>query len=209
MLTVESKGKTVDEAIFNGLKEIGLEIDEVTIEIVQEGTKGIFGLGKSAIVRLIQKENEFKKAEVFLNELFKKMGLSAVSSAVEDDDTVKINITGDSTGVLIGRRGETLDALQYITSLVVNRNSEKHKRVILDTENYRAKREETLKRLADRLANKVIKTGKRVALEPMNPYERRILHATLQSNPKVETFSEGEEPNRRVIIVKARKSSNS
>lgn len=209
MLTVESKGKTVDEAIFNGLKEIGLEIEEVTIEIVQEGTKGIFGLGKSAIVRLIQKENEFKKAEVFLNELFKKMGLSAVSSAVEDDDTVKINITGDSTGVLIGRRGETLDALQYITSLVVNRNSDKHKRVILDTENYRAKREETLKRLADRLANKVIKTGKRVALEPMNPYERRILHATLQSNPKVETFSEGEEPNRRVIIVKARKSSNS
>ena len=208
MLTVESKGKTVDEAIFNGLKEIGLEIDEVTIEIIQEGTKGIFGLGKSAIVRLSQKENEFKKAEEFLNELFSKMGVSAVSSSVEDDGTLKVNITGDSTGMLIGRRGETLDALQYITSLVVNRNSEKHMRVILDAENYRAKREETLKRLAERLANKVIKTGKRVALEPMNPYERRILHATLQSNPKVETFSEGEEPNRRVIIVKARKANN-
>lgn len=206
MLTIESKGKTVDEAIFNGLKSIGLEIDQVTIEILQEGTKGFLGIGKSAIVRLTEKEGIAKKAEAFLTEVFEKMGVHATPSATESDEAISINISGDSTGVLIGRRGETLDALQYLTSLVVNKDAEQHKRVMLDTENYRAKREETLTRLANRLAAKVIKTGKRVALEPMNPYERRILHATLQNNPKVETLSEGEEPNRRVIIVKARRS---
>ena len=122
----------------------------------------------------------------------------------ETEESINVNLVGDSTGVLIGRRGETLDALQYLTSLVVNKDLDEYKRVVLDTENYRAKREETLIKLANRIAGKVAKTGKRVVLEPMNPYERRVLHATLQDNAKVETVSEGEEPYRRVIIRKKR-----
>jgi len=202
--TYEFKGKTVDDALMNGLKELGLGLDQVDFEIVQEGTKGIFGFGKSAIVRLSQKVTTTNKAEEFLNELLKHMDVSATAEVTETEESINVNLVGDSTGVLIGRRGETLDALQYLTSLVVNKDLDEYKRVVLDTENYRAKREETLVKLANRIAGKVAKTGKRVVLEPMNPYERRVLHATLQNNEKVETVSEGEEPYRRVIIRKKR-----
>ena len=201
--TIEAKGKTVDEAIVNGLKELQLEFDQVTVEILHEG-KGLFGLGKSAIVRLSEKHSLAGDAEEFLNGLFAHMHSPATATAVEEDDGLKINLTGDATGVLIGRRGETLDALQYLTSLVVNRHAQGYHRVMLDTENYRKKREETLVRLAGRIAGKVARTGKRVVLEPMNPYERRVLHATLQSDTRVETVSEGEEPYRRVVVRKKR-----
>jgi len=200
----EFKGKTVDDALMNGLKELGLGLDQVEFEIVQEGTKGIFGFGKSAIVRLSKKVTTTNKAEEFLTELLKHMDVSATAEVTETEESINVNLVGDSTGVLIGRRGETLDALQYLTSLVVNKDLDEYKRVVLDTENYRAKREETLIKLANRIAGKVAKTGKRVVLEPMNPYERRVLHATLQDNEKVETVSEGEEPYRRVIIRKKR-----
>lgn len=120
---------------------------------------------------------------------------------MEEEKSIKIDITGDSTGILIGRRGETLDSLQYLTSLVVNKGTQEYKRITLDTENYRKKREETLVALANRIADKVVRTGKRVVLEPMNPYERRILHATLHDHEKVETISEGEEPYRRVVVA--------
>lgn len=206
MKEIEVKGKTVDEAIFNGLKELGLGIDQVEIEILHEGSKGLFGLGKSALVKLTQKQSRAGEVENFLNGLFERMNVTATCKAEENENAILGEISGDSTGMLIGRRGETLDALQYLTSLVINKGSQDYKRITLDTENYRSKREETLVRLANRLAGKVARTGRRVALEPMNPYERRILHATLQSNPDVETMSEGEEPNRRVIIVKTRKS---
>ena len=129
------------------------------------------------------------------------MGVSAKAESSEGEDgSIKMDISGDSTGVLIGRRGETLDALQYLTSLVVNKKKDEYVRVVVDTENYRQKREETLVKLANRIAAKVSKTGKRVVLEPMNPYERRVLHSTLQGHPKVETISEGEEPYRKVVI---------
>lgn len=202
--TYEFKGKTVDDAIMNGLKELGLGLDQVDFEIVQESTKGIFGFGKSAIVRLTKKETTGNKAEEFLDQLLKYMDVSATAEVTETEEVINVNLVGDSTGVLIGRRGETLDALQYLTSLVVNKDLDEYKRVVLDTENYRAKREETLVKLANRIAGKVAKTGKRVVLEPMNPYERRVLHATLQNHDKVETISEGEEPYRRVIIRKKR-----
>lgn len=202
--TYEFKGKTVDDAIMNGLKELGLGLDQVDFEIVQESTKGIFGFGKSAIVRLTKKETTGNKAEEFLDQLLKYMDVSATAEVTETEEVINVNLIGDSTGVLIGRRGETLDALQYLTSLVVNKDLDEYKRVVLDTENYRAKREETLVKLANRIAGKVAKTGKRVVLEPMNPYERRVLHATLQNHDKVETISEGEEPYRRVIIRKKR-----
>lgn len=204
-VSIEVKGKSVDEATFNGLNQLGLTLDEVIIDTVKE-EKGFLGIGKSVVVRITQKLSTVKKAEGFLNDLLEKMGVTAKASAIETDDGISIVIDGDSTGVLIGRRGETLDALQYLTSLIVNKDKEDYSRVFVDTENYRKKREETLIRLANRIANKVEKTGKRAVLEPMNPYERRVLHATLQKNPNVETISEGEEPFRRVIIKKKRKS---
>ena len=128
------------------------------------------------------------------------MSLDAKCVTVQNGEIDKIVIQGNDTAALIGRRGETLDAIQYLTGLVMNRGKQDYKKVMLDTENYREKREEALVRLANRIAQKVVKTGRKVTLEPMNPYERRILHSTLQSHPKVETVSEGEEPYRRVII---------
>lgn len=244
MAALEVKGKTVDQAIFNGLNELGLGIDEVEIEILHDG-RGLFGIGKSSVVRMtpkselppapkkeekaqapkkqareerpprseiksepamprVEKEivpaSEPSAAEGFLNELFVKMSLDAHCITVENGEIDKIVIQGRDTAALIGRRGETLDAVQYITGLVLNKGKQDYKRIMLDTENYREKREEALVRLANRIAQKVARTGRKVTLEPMNPYERRILHATLQSNSKVETLSEGEEPFRRVIV---------
>ena len=137
----------------------------------------------------------------FLSELLEKMGVQARVFAANTDNGLRLRIDADSMGLLIGRRGETLDALQYLTSLYVNKGSEDYIRVTLDTENYRAKREEALRRLANRMANRAIKTGRKVVMEPMNPYERRILHSALQQNDAVTTHSEGEEPNRHVVIT--------
>ena len=142
------------------------------------------------------------KAHAFLKELTHLMGVE-VEIAVGNDaeGNVYVSMTGDTLGILIGRRGETLDALQYLTSLKVNRGQEGYTRVTLDTENYRAKREDTLMRLANRMANRAVKTGRKVSLEPMNPYERRIIHSALQANEAVDTHSEGDEPNRHVVIT--------
>ena len=142
------------------------------------------------------------KAQAFLKELTGLMGVE-VDVAVGNDaeGNVFVSMTGDTLGILIGRRGETLDALQYLTSLKINRGQEGYTRVTLDTENYRAKREDTLVRLANRMANRAVKTGRKVSLEPMNPYERRIIHSALQANEAVDTHSEGDEPNRHVVIT--------
>ena len=142
------------------------------------------------------------RAQEFLQEVTKLMGVN-VSVAVKNDEegNVRVNMEGDTLGILIGRRGETLDALQYLTSLQVNKGQDDYTRVTLDTEGYRAKREEALVRLANRMANRAQKTGRKVSLEPMNPYERRILHSALQDHPAVTTHSEGEEPNRHVVIT--------
>lgn len=200
MKSTEAKGKTVDEAIFNGLNELGLSIDEVKIQILEEGSRGFFGIGKNAKVLLTVNEGLQKKAESFLSGVLNHMGLNSQLVTREDDEHLQIEIISKTIGMLIGRRGETLDALQYLTSLVVNKDNAAYKKVMLDTEDYRKKREETLVKLAKRLAQKTKKMGTRTVLEPMNPYERRILHATLQSDPAIETYSEGEEPFRRVII---------
>lgn len=142
------------------------------------------------------------KAVDFLSNLTKLMGVDVtIQSHVDEEGNVRVNMHGDTLGILIGRRGETLDAIQYLTSLYVNRGQEGYTRVTLDTENYRAKREEALIRLANRMANRAVKTGRKVSLEPMNPYERRILHSALQKNDAVTTHSEGEEPNRHVVIT--------
>ena len=305
MRSYEAKGKTREEAIDSALEALNLTIDEVTVEDVEEGSKGLFGLFGSRpwTVRLtaIEKEEESsvldthslfadsleekkpapkkqpaekkqpapkkqpaeKKAEApkepkepkearedkpapaekkekkqpaekkparkpkqeaekkpltpaeqadretsagvaqeFLQELTKLMGVEvSVHVNTDEEGNVRVNMEGDSQGILIGRRGETLDALQYLTSLKINKGKSEYTRVTLDTEGYRARREEALVRLANRMANRAVKTGRRVSIEPMNPYERRILHSALQGNPDVTTHSEGEEPNRHVVIT--------
>ncbi len=150
----------------------------------------------------VDAESAAGKAQAFLKELTHLMGVDVeVAIGTDAENNVFAQMTGDTLGILIGRRGETLDAIQYLTSLKVNRGQEGYTRVTLDTENYRAKREDTLIRLANRMANRAVKTGRKVSLEPMNPYERRIIHSALQANEAVDTHSEGEEPNRHVVIT--------
>ena len=274
MRSMEFSGRTVDEAIFHGLNEMGVTIDQVDIITVQSDSKGIFGFGaRTAIVRLVEREtpvvpdfsaiNEERREQreerrerrsdrkddrrdnrgrgekrsdrrreqpreekpvasapeeelpysrdlaeelnsaKFLQELLNKMGVNGTVSAFENEEGIKLKIDSDTDGLLIGRRGETLDALQYIVSLYENKDRKEngYRRISIDTEGYRARREDTLKRLARRNALKVAKSGRSFAMEPMNPYERRVIHSALQSFRGVTTHSEGEEPNRRVIIT--------
>lgn len=196
-------GKTVGEAIQNALKELNLTEDKVDIKIIDEGSKGLFKIfkGKDAKIEVTIKEDYKEDARKFLRDVLNSMGVLAEIKVKEENNVLKINLTGPNMGLIIGYRGETLDSLQYLVSLVVNRNNEgPYKRVNLDTENYRAKREETLKRLAGKIALKVKKTNKPVRLEPMNPYERRIIHSALQNDSSIVTYSEGEEPYRKVVV---------
>lgn len=313
MKTIESSGKTVEEALSAGLKQLGLDLSQVTHEVIDRGSPGLFGMfGRLAKVKISVKEDETaeddfavdmpvislepdkkaqpekkvqpekkaqsekkaqpakaaeksdegeetkpapqkaksksrkekkpkaetkpasdseaaimedeapialtparefpeldldklgengKKAYEFVSQLTKLMGVQVDIRIIEEENQVFVDINGDTLGVMIGRRGETLDAAQYLTSLYVNRDKNEYTRVTLDVEHYRAKREETLVKLANRMANRARKSGRRVVLEPMNPYERRVLHSALQQNPYVTTHSEGEDPYRRVIIT--------
>lgn len=200
---VEKSGKTVEEAIALALQELNADRDDVEIEVLEEGSKGLLGIlgSRQARVRVILNERSFELAENFLMDVFEKMNVDAEIESEDDGESLLLKISGKDSGIIIGRRGETLDALQYLTSLVVNKNSKDYKRVTLDIENYRQKREETLVKLANRLANRVVKYKKNVTLEPMNPYERRIIHSTLQNDKYVETHSIGDEPNRKVVIT--------
>ncbi len=199
---LEMIGKTVQEAINSALEELGVERDAVDVEIIDEGAKGLFGIGsKSARVKVTVKDAPAEDGVGFLKSIFQKMNVNVDIEKIEDEDSIQLKITGKDSGIIIGRRGETLDALQYLTSLVVNKKSENYKRVTIDIENYRQKREETLVKLAERLADRVVKYRRNVSLEPMNPYERRIIHSTLQNNNYVETYSVGEDPNRKVVIT--------
>jgi len=200
---VEKTGKTVQEAIDLALEELQCDINSVDIEVLEEGSKGIFGLigNKVARVRVTVKESGADKAKEFLASVLEKMKVDAEITVEEIEETILLKVKGDDIGIAIGRRGETLDALQYLTSLVVNKNRENYKRVIIDIENYRQKREETLVKLANKLADRVVKYKKNIVLEPMNPYERRVIHSSLQDHKYVETYSIGEEPNRKVIIT--------
>ena len=300
MRSIEVKAKNMEEAVSQGLKELGVAFSDVKIEVIEEGSKGFLGLfgAKPVVVRLTvnsdavehdvlksvglkeSKKGEVKtnkntqprpatkpagkpqakpaakpvanneqgkgdakpatrrqpnkqavkpvkeqrantqrparqqsrptvatqegvdKAVAFLKELTSKMGVTVtIEGRIDDEGSIRVDMHGDTLGILIGRRGETLDALQYLTSLVVNRGQENYSRITLDTENYRAKREEALVRLANRMASRAVKTGRKVVMEPMNPYERRILHSALQKNEAVVTHSEGDEPNRHVVIT--------
>lgn len=198
--TVEKTGKTVQEAVDEALAELNVDESKVDIEIVEEGNKGLFGRGKNAKVIVTLREGIVDRAVNFIADILEKMDIFAEFEVEEDDESILIRISGEDIGIVIGRRGETLDALQYLTSLVVNKHNDAYKRITIDIENYRQKREETLVRLANRLADRVVKYRKELTLEPMNPYERRIIHSTLQANGRVDTYSIGEDPNRKVVI---------
>lgn len=204
MRSVEMAGRTVDEAVENGLKVLRITKDKVKVEVIEEGSKGLFGfLGtKPAKVKITVKENSEMVAKKFLKDVLDNMDINCDINVKDEGEILRVELTGPKMGILIGHRGDTLDSLQYLLSLVVNKQNKdaEYKKVIVDTENYRKKREDTLVKLANRLAMKVNKYKKSVTLEPMNPYERRIIHAALQDNPYVLTHSEGDEPYRKVVI---------
>ncbi len=255
----EKWGDSIDAAVSLALQDLGLTEDQVTITVLEEPSKGFFGLGsKLAKVRVEEKapakpikgeepKKEIKEAkaekpkkekkvkeheqpkveqsealmlsarpeglveapnhpaDVFLKDLIKEMKLDVIIKTFTGDKLVYIDVDGPDSGTIIGKRGVTLDAIQYLTSLVVNKNENDYIRVVINAEGYREKREKTLEKLANRLADKAVKTGKSVRLEPMNPYERKVIHTALQQKPEVTTRSEGEEPYRKVVIEPKRK----
>lgn len=221
MITVSAK--TLDEAITKALIELETTSDKLDYEVIEKGSNGLLGIigAKPVVIRAKKKEVEAEaeekeqikavlsqdvsledKAGKFLSDLFKAMGMEVHMefSYQEEDRELTIDLSGSDMGILIGKRGQTLDSLQYLVSLVVNRDNDGYVRVKLDSENYRARRKETLEVLAKNIAYKVKRTKKSVSLEPMNPYERRIIHSALQNDKYVVTRSEGEEPFRHVVI---------
>jgi len=208
MSMVEKYGKTVDDAVTEALIELGATSEEVEIEVLEKGSTGLFSIFSNKLfkVRVSKKTSLEDVALTFLTNVFREMNLVVkIDVKIDDKKNMNIDLSGENMGVLIGKRGQTLDSLQYLVSLVVNKESDHYVRVKLDTEEYRERRKKTLEALAINLANKVKKTGKKFALEPMNPYERRIIHSTLQNMKSVSTHSEGEEPYRKVVIVPTKK----
>jgi spoIIIJ-associated protein len=203
MKIIEIMGKTVDDAINNALMELKVTRDRVEVETIDEGSKGFLNIigVKPAKIKVSVKRDILCEVKTFLTEVLQAMSMKAEIKIKEENNEIRIELIGPNMGLLIGYRGETLDSLQYLVSLVINKNhDEEYRRVILDTENYRSKRQETLKRLASKIAYKVRVSGRVLKLEPMNPYERRIIHSSLQNDAYIYTFSEGDEPYRRVVV---------
>lgn len=201
---IEVSAKTVDDAITEACQKFSVTSDKLEYEVVEEGSSGFLGIGaKNAVIRAKVKSSVKDIAKEFLDNVFEAMNLTVVVNIKYDeiDNTMDIDLSGDEMGVLIGKRGQTLDSLQYLTSLVVNKDVENYIRVKVDTENYRKRRKDTLENLAKNIAFKVKRTKRPVSLEPMNPYERRIIHSALQGDRYVTTHSEGDEPFRRVVVT--------
>lgn len=201
---IEVTGKTVDEAINEAMIRLNTTSDMIEYDVIDKGSTGLLGFigGKPAIIKARKKETLEDKVMSFLDEMFKAMNLEVTIDINYDAEAgnMDINLSGDEMGVIIGKRGQTIDSIQYITSLVVNKESSSYIRVKVDTENYRKRRKETLENLAKNISYKVKRTRKSVSLEPMNPYERRIIHSALQNDKYVATKSEGEEPYRHIIV---------
>ena len=207
----EYTGKNIDDALTNACVDLGTTTDKLEYEVISKGSNGILGIGsKPAVIKARKNQSIEDIAREFLGKVFEAMELTVkINMDInEEDGVVNIDLVGDDMGILIGKRGQTLDSLQYLVSLVVNKESDKFIRVKLDTENYRERRKATLENLAKNIASKVKRTRKTVSLEPMNPYERRIIHSALQSDPAVSTHSEGEEPYRRVVVTLVRNRNN-
>ena len=207
----EFSAKTVNDAITAACTEYMVTSDKLDYEVVEEGSAGFLGIGsKAAVIKAkvkeetpeTVKEDMCDVAKNFLKEVFTAMDMAVVCDVKYDENekTMDVDLSGDDMGVLIGKRGQTLDSIQYLLSLVINKNVEDYIRVKVDTENYRERRKETLENLAKNIAYKVKRTKRAVSLEPMNPYERRIIHSALQNDKYVTTHSEGEEPFRRVVV---------
>lgn len=210
--SVEKSAKTVQEAIELAVQELGAISENVEVEVLEEGNKGLFGIigGKMAKVKVTIKPTSVSNGskvnkidnniEEFLLNIIQNLNIHADVEMDQDESKILVRITGQDVGILIGRRGETLDAIQYLASIVANRKTERHKKVIIDIESYRERREEALVRLANKLANRVVKHKKSITLEPMTAYERRVIHAALQTNKLIDTYSIGEEPYRKIVI---------
>ena len=199
--------KTVDDAITEACKAFSVTSDKLDYEVVEEGSNGFLGIGsKDAVIKAKIKSSINDKAKMFLDDVFSAMKMNVLVNVSYDNKEKEMNIylSGDDMGVLIGKRGQTLDSLQYLVSLVVNKDSEDYLRVKVDTENYRKRRQDTLENLAKNISFKVKRTKRAVSLEPMNPYERRIIHSALQNDRFVTTHSEGEEPFRHVVVTMKR-----
>ncbi len=199
----EFSAKTVEEALTEALLYFNTTSEKLEYEVIEKENTGVLGMfKKDAKIKARMVFTVEGAASSFLQKVFAAMNITADIEVIfdEENETVEINLVGDDMGILIGKRGQTLDSLQYLVSLVVNKGSDKYLKVKLDTENYRERRKETLENLAKNIAFRVRKTQKPVTLEPMNPYERRIIHSALQNDKYCETHSEGEEPNRKVIV---------
>ncbi len=201
---IEVSAKTVDDAITEACQKFTVTSDKLEYEVIEEGKSGLFGIGgKPAVIKVRVKLSVEDKARDFLKDVFAAMNLVVVIDVTynEEEASMDVELSGDEMGILIGKRGQTLDSLQYLVSLVVNKDTENYIRVKVDTENYRKRRKETLENLARNISYKVKRTKRPVSLEPMNPYERRIIHSALQNDRYVTTYSEGDEPFRHVVVV--------
>lgn len=201
---IEISAKTVDDAITEALVKLGTTSDRIEYEVIEKGSAGFIGIGrKDAVIKVRKKYTVEDDTREFLSKVFDAMDLKVeiMIDKPEDSNVVSVELKGDDMGVLIGKRGQTLDSLQYLTNLAVNKHAENYVKVKIDTEDYRKRRRETLENLARNIAYKVKRTKRPVSLEPMNPFERRVIHSTLQNDKFVTTHSEGEEPYRHVVVT--------
>ncbi len=201
---IEVSGKTIEDAITEASVQLGAASSEIVYEVVQEGSTGFLGLGsKPAIIKAKKKDSVEDYIKEFLGNIFNAMELNVEIVITKEDNEKDLNVDlkGDDMGVLIGKRGQTLDSLQLLTNLAVHKNFEDYYKVKMDTENYRKRRKDTLENLAKNIAYKVKRTKRAVTLEPMNPFERRVIHSALQNDKYVTTHSEGEDPYRYVVVT--------
>ncbi|MEY8237240.1 RNA-binding cell elongation regulator Jag/EloR [Lachnospiraceae bacterium 66-29] len=204
MDSIEITAKTVDDAITEGLIKLGTTSDKIETEIIEKGSSGFLGIGsRPAVVKIWKKFTIEDHVRNFLSDIFNAMNMTVEINITksEDDKNINVDLKGDEMGVLIGKRGQTLDSLQYLTNLAVGKQVNEFVKVKIDTEDYRKRRRETLENLARNIAYKVKRTKRPVSLEPMNPFERRVIHSALQNDRYVSTHSEGEEPFRHVVIT--------
>lgn len=204
---IEISAKTVDEAITEAIIKLGTTHDKIEYEVIEKGSAGFLGIArKDAVIRARKKNDVVDNIREFLEKVFNAMDIDAeiLIEKEENSNVINVELKGSDMGILIGKRGQTLDALQYLANLAVNKNAEEYVKIKLDTENYRKRRRETLENLAKNIAFKVKRTRRPVSLEPMNPFERRVIHSTLQNDKFVTTHSEGEEPYRHVVVTPKR-----
>lgn len=201
---IEVSAKTVEDAITDSLIQLGTTSDKIEYEVIEKGSSGFLGFGsKPAVIKVWKKSTLEDAIRSFLMDVFATMGMEVelIINREEDSNVVEVEMKGKEMGVLIGKRGQTLDSLQYLVNLVANKNSDQYVKVKIDTEDYRKRRKETLENLAKNIAYKVKRTKRPVSLEPMNPFERRVIHSALQNDKYVNTHSEGDEPFRHVVVT--------